>query len=273
MAEAEREIVHHFVDEAGDPTLFNRKGHLITGIEGCSNYFMLGKIEIEDPIALARNLEELRVELLADPYFRRVPSMQPESRKTAIAFHAKDDVPEVRREVYKLLSTMKLRFYAVVRDKQALAADVRQQNQRDSAYRYRENEQYDLLVRELFRKLHHVADESNVCFAKRGNTSRNAALRLALQQAEAEFKRSFGFSHPATTHVVSSTPADSAGLQAVDYCLWALQRLYERREDRFLELIWPHVYDIHDMDRVSGGKRGVHYTQRKPLNLAAFEKK
>jgi hypothetical protein len=29
--------------------------------------------------------------------------MQLESRKTALAFHAKDDIPEVRREVLSLL--------------------------------------------------------------------------------------------------------------------------------------------------------------------------
>ena len=36
------------------------------------------------------------------------------------------------------------------------------------------DEQYDLLVKELFRKLHHMADDVHICFAKRGNKSRNA---------------------------------------------------------------------------------------------------
>jgi hypothetical protein len=36
-------------------------------------------------------------------------------------------------------------------------------------------------------------------------------------------------------------------------------------------LIWPQVGEIHDLDRVEDGKRGVFYTKRKPLNLAAFE--
>ena len=198
--------------------------------------------------------------------------MQPENRKTAIAFHAKDDLQEIRREVYKLLLRRNLRFYAVVRDKRDLATYVQQQNSRDPNYRYRENEQYDLLVRELFRKLHDMADEVHVCFAKRGNKSRDVALRIALEQAREAFQRSFGFARPATNNVVSSTPPNSAGLQAVDYYLWALQRFYERREDRFLELIWPQVGEIHDLDRVDGGRRGVFYSKRKPLNLAAFEK-
>jgi len=266
-------VVQYFVDEAGDPTLFNRKGRVIVGDEGCSRYFILGKLEIEEPGVLAAQLATLRQELVADPYFKAVPSMQSAQRKTALAFHAKDDIPEVRREVYRLLLNAKVRFCAVVRDKTHLATYVQQQNVRDAGYRYREDEQYDLLVKELFAKLHHMADEVRICFAKRGNRTRNAAFREALEQAAEAFARSFGFTHPATNDVVSSTPPHCPGLQAVDYYLWALQRFYERREDRFLDLIWPQVGEIHDLDRLADGRRGVFYTKQKPLNLAALETK
>ena len=62
--------------------------------------------------------------------------MQPERRKTAIAFHANDDLPEIRREVFKLLSRQKVRFYAVVRDKRDLATYVQQQNEREQTFRF-----------------------------------------------------------------------------------------------------------------------------------------
>lgn len=272
MAEPGRQTIHYFVDEAGDPTLFDRRGRVIVSQHGCSSYFILGKMEIEESAKVERALEALRADLVADPYFKNVPSMQPGNRKTAIAFHAKDDVPEIRREVFKLLVKENLRFYAVVRDKRALATYVQQRNERDAAYRYRQDEQYDLLVKELFRKLHHMADDVRICFAKRGNRSRNAAFRAALEEAANAFERSFGFPHPAKNDVASSTPPKSVGLQAVDYYLWALQRFYERREERFVELIWPQVHEIHDLDRVEDGKRGVFYTKRKPLNLAALER-
>jgi hypothetical protein len=262
--------LHYFVDEAGDPTLFNSKGRVIVGDQGCSRYFILGKLEIEDPAGLDAELRRLRAELLADPYFKGVPSMQPEQGKTALAFHAKDDVAEVRREVYRLLCSARLRFYAVVRDKLHLASYVQQQNAREPSYRYRQNEQYDLLVRELFGKLHHMADQVHICFARRGTKPRNDAFRRALEQAGEEFARGFGFQHPAEQEVISSTPQHCPGLQAVDYYLWALQRFYERREDRFLNLIWPQVGEIHDLDRLEQGRRGVFYTKQKPLNMAAF---
>ncbi len=43
--------------------------------------------------------------------------MQPKACKTVLTFHAKDDLPEVRREVLALLRSIEgLRFFAVVKD-------------------------------------------------------------------------------------------------------------------------------------------------------------
>ena len=96
-------IRKYFVDEAGDATLFSEKGKVIIGSPGCSRYFILGVLDVPDPEALNTDLEALRAQLLVDPYFKKVPSMQPVEKKTLLAFHAKDDVPEVRREVFNLL--------------------------------------------------------------------------------------------------------------------------------------------------------------------------
>ena len=79
----------YFVDEAGDPTLFSARGQVLVGSEGCSRCFMMGVLDVADPTALAVAMQALRMQLLADPYFHGVPSMQPASRKTALAFHAK----------------------------------------------------------------------------------------------------------------------------------------------------------------------------------------
>ena len=64
MAEAGKETIHYFVDEAGDPTLFNRKGRIIVNEDGCSNYFILGKMEIDEPAEVEQALEALRADLL-----------------------------------------------------------------------------------------------------------------------------------------------------------------------------------------------------------------
>ena len=124
-------------DEAGDPHLFNRKRQVVVGNEGCSRFFILGKLDVVDPDGLATALNELRERLLAGPYFAGVPSMQPDQRKTTQMFHAKDDVSEVRRDVFKLLQDFEVRFYAMVRDKRVIAQKVLEHNRKVPAYRYR----------------------------------------------------------------------------------------------------------------------------------------
>jgi len=257
--------LHFFVDEAGDPTLFDAKGRILVGHEGCSKTFIVGKLDVEDPDVLRRALAQLRADLLADPYFKRVPSMQPERGKTALAFHAKDDVAEVRREVFKVLMGLNLRFYAVVRSKAALLDYVRQRNEREAGYRYRGDELYDTLVEELFRRYHPFADRLRICFAKRGSRSRTQAFRSAIEKAEARFERQYGTRRSAEVAITASTPPETSGLQAVDYCLWALQRHYERDESRYVELIWDKMVEIDDMDRIEGGRRGVVYNKKRPL--------
>jgi hypothetical protein len=70
-AENSPSIRHYFVDEAGDGTLFNSKGKILIGTEGCSRFFILGLLDVLEPEFLAKNLEELRASLLADPYFKK----------------------------------------------------------------------------------------------------------------------------------------------------------------------------------------------------------
>lgn len=265
-------LCNYFVDEAGDAILFNQRKQVVIGIPGCSCYFILGKLSIPDPASLGSDLQVLRAELLSDPYFRSVPSMQPEAGKTAVAFHAKDDLPEVRREVFKILMRHPMSFFAEVRHKRAVLTFVRQQNDRNPHYRYNENELYDSLVSRLFKNRLHKDAAYLIHFAKRGSRDRTAALLAALEKARRNFQRTWGTSTQAALQVVPTVPRHSPGLQAVDYFLWALQRHYERDEDRFLELVWPWVSLIHDIDDLRTADYGVYYTNQRPLSIAVRKK-
>ena len=55
--------------------------------------------------------------------------------------------------------------------------------------------------------------------------------------------------------------------------LGLVPRCYERHEDRFLNLIWPQVGEIHDLDHLEKGRRGVFYSKQRPLDRAAFATK
>jgi hypothetical protein len=137
MADLSKSQVY-YVDEAGDSTIFSRKGKILIGTEGCSRFFVLGLLEVGDIISLQNELKGLRKDLLGDPYFKGVPSMQVEAGKTAVAFHAKDDLPEVRREVYKVIRERDdLRFFSVVSDKFSTLAYIQSHQSHDPAYKYK----------------------------------------------------------------------------------------------------------------------------------------
>jgi hypothetical protein len=283
------ETQHLYVDEAGTPTLFHQSGKAIADTHGCSRFFILGKLEVAAPAALEEALAALRQEMLLNPLYARAESFKPERKKTALAFHAKDDLPEVRAEVFKLLAGMgqQLRFYAVVCDKLVLTEREVAQRAATPGYRFREDSVYDELMCELFAKFHHLADRYEVCVARRGTSTRTDAITAALAQAEVRFEHRFGFRRAqlGAWGITVLLSRQSACLQAVDYYLWALQRFYEAkrapntrqqvvdrdtgqpvREDRFLAAIWPQVGEIHDLH--IGPPRGTIYTARKPLVLA-----
>lgn len=271
MSDTQPAVKHYYVDEAGDPVLFSGSGKVLIGSEGCSRYFAVGLLDVPDAAALATDLNKLRADLLADPYFKDVPSMQPDAKKTALYFHAKDDLPEVRREVFKLLQRHPIRFSAVIRDKQAVLDYVRSRNERDSTYRYRQDEPYDYGVRRLFKERLHKHDGYNICFAIRGNSHRTAAFRQALEQARDNFARERGLTVTSQLNLKAAYPTTEPALQAVDYFLWALQRTYEKREDRFLELVWPQCSLVVDVDDTREAEYGTYYTKQKPLKAAALK--
>ena len=70
--------------------------------------------------------------------------------------------------------------------------------------------------------------------------------------------------------VVAAGPPRCPGLQVADYLLWALQRLYERGEERYIDLLRPAFRLVHDIDDTRAARYGVYYTKRKPLTAAAL---
>lgn len=219
------EIRRYFVDEGGDSTLFASKGRVIIETPGCSRFFILGLMDVLDPARLQRAFDDLRARLMNDPYFKDVPSMRANGQKTARTFHAKNDLPEVRKEVFTLLrNTDGLRYFAVVADKWRVLEYVRQQNERNPGHRYHPNELYDYLTRRLFKNLLHKDGGYEIVFSKRGKSDRTAALRQALEAARERFAKQWNVVSNAPMQVLAGAPSAHAGLQAVDYFTWALQR-------------------------------------------------
>jgi hypothetical protein len=226
-------------------------------------------VQTKRPKQVEEALKTLRGSLLTDPYFKDVPSFQPAVRKTAIQFHAKDDLPEVRREVFRLLITLDFKFFAVVKSMKNVLDYVRSRNAMDSRYRYQPNELYDLTVRMLFKHRLHKHRAYRVVFARRGQRDRTAALKEQLLLSRDRFLQQLGREAADTTlDLYPAFPKDAPSLQVTDYCLWALQRLFEREEDRYLGMLREKISLIHDVDDKCQKHYGCYYSRSKPLTLA-----
>lgn len=257
---------YYFVDEAGDDTIFAGKGMVVVGSPGCSRFFALGVAQIPDPVSLGSELDRLRQKLLLDPYLRDMPSMQMDEHKSALVFHAKDDAPEVRREVFALLRQHpEIRFQAEVKDKLAVVDYIRQRQEIEQGYHYRPNELYDHMVRRLFKNLLHKNDRYVIYFARRGNSLRTEALRSALDGARKQFEMQWRIRNDVQLDIIAMSPPACPGLQVVDYLLWAVQRAFERHEDRYIRYIWDLCALVHDIDDTRERGYGVYYNRRKPL--------
>ena len=273
------DVCHLYVDEAGTPDIFDAKGRSKVGTPGCSRYFALGMLEVDQPEKLATALTELREQLIRDPYFATAESFKPERKKTALLLHAKDDLPEVRVKVFDLLRAFRvaIRFRAVICDKETVRTREEAKRAASPGYRYDSDHLYDELARGLFARFSRMADRFHLHVAKRGAKDRNAALLAALEHAEGDFEASFGFSRGGKDawDATVTNPKTTVCLQGADYFLWALQRFYEPRvhpdtgevthEDRYLAAVWPQMSQIHDLS--FGPAQGTFFTAGNPLTL------
>lgn len=215
-----REIHHYFVDEAGDLTLFDRRKRVLIGQPGVSHTFVVGALLLLEPEARASRLEQLRARLLADPLLRSAPSMLPSSRKTALAFHAKNDLPEVRLEVFRALLQEHVKVFAAFRRKLRIADDFQASFRRSGQKRDIESV-YEQLLIPIFQPRLHKGDENRIVFARRGQSDRTHAFRSAIRLAKNRFEQRWHKGIDRPTEIRSALPHDFAGLQAVDYFLWA----------------------------------------------------
>ena len=253
----------YYVDEAGDGVLFGQKGRNRLADSGASLFFMLGMVQCMNDEAAANALAKLRTDLLAAPLYRTIPSMQPAEQKTARAFHAKDDHPEIRAKVFELLLTLDFKFYAVVKDMRKVLRYVESRNLMSARYRYDPNELYDLTVRMLFKQRLHQVDRYTITFARRGSSDRTEALQTELERTRQAFLEKHRMVHESTLEIRPAYPWEQPCLQIADYCLWALQRCYEKHEARFLHSLWPKVSFLHDVDDPEGKAYGTYLNRDK----------
>lgn len=90
---------------------------------------------------------------------------------------------------------------------------------------------------------------------------------MAIERAQENFVSKWGSRNFGKSELATAYPHESGGLQATDYFLWALQRLYERREDRYFAPLSAHYRIIMDLDDTRRKAYGEWYSDSNPLSL------
>ena len=243
-----------FVDESGDPTFYDRDGNLIVGQAGCSPILLLSFIETPNPQSIRQAVLDLQHEITHDPYLQDVPSI----RKTAVAFHAKDDMPEVRYRFFKLIAMLDFRAQFVVARK--IERVFRNSFQR------RESQFYDHLVTLLFENVLHRYQINHIYFAKRGSRSRQEPLTQAIREAVAHFEDKWDKPVISDFEVQAQTPQGEPCLSVVDYLNWAVYRAFTTGEMRYYRAVEEKVsllVDLYDTVKYPANR----YSKRNPFDM------
>jgi hypothetical protein len=231
------EINYYFVDESGDPAFYNKNGTLIVGNEGCSKILIMGFVESKNPKQIRTALDNLRKELLNDPYLLGIPSIE----KTKKVFHAKDDCPEVRQAVFKKLLELDFKAQFVVARKIEQVFRKR--------FNCNENKFYDHLISSLFQNVLHRYSNNRIIFAVRGSKNRQQPLNQAIIKAASTFEKKWNASifKKIEIDITAQSLLGEPCLQVIDYLNWAVYRAFTKKEMRFYKTIEEKVSLIVDL--------------------------
>lgn len=188
------------------------------------------------------------------------------TKSTSIAFHACKDVAEVQQEMFRLLPRLNATVQIAIRRKHEMFMESQELHARTGA-RLTPNMMYDDLVGPTLHGLIPRIKPTSVLFARRTNGDRIAALKKAVKEG-LEYR--LGTGDPTFMErmsVQAGQPSDAAGLQVVDYYLWAVQRLFERGQPRYFITVAGAYHRIIDLDDKRAGPDGTVYDADNPLTL------
>jgi len=243
-----------FVDESGDPTFYDAKGHLIVGEKGCSPILILGFISTDQPQIIRRELHRLQQELATDKYLLPVPSF----KKSLRAFHAKDDCPEVRQAVFKLIVNLPFESQFIVARK--IEKVFTKSFGRD------ENKFYDNMVSRLFENVLHEHTLNHIYFDKRGSRKRQQPLEASIRSGIERFEERWDTKIASQFSVNSQSATGEPCLQIADYMNWAVQRVFTKEEMRYFDFVKEKVrlvWDVYDLAKYPNN----YYHAGNPLDI------
>lgn len=230
-----QDIQYFFVDESGDSTFYNKRGNLIVGKNGCSPVLILGYITTSEPKELRKKLKDLQAEIIADKFYHEIPSFQ----KTKNSFHAKDDVPEIRKVVYEFISGLNFEAgFVVARKKDNIFKTKHKKNS---------NNFYFDIVSHLFKDIFNIHEKNLIYFSRKDSKNKHKLFENAIDLAKIAFEKNFVTNVQDKTEVFIQIPSEETCLQIIDYMNWAVYRAFVHREMRYYELIRHKVLFVEDL--------------------------
>ncbi len=245
---------YFFVDESGDTTFYDRNGNWIVGDEnGSSKILLMGFIRTTEPDYLRKKILQLKNEILNDDYLKDIPSM----KKTKIAFHAKDDCPEVRYKVFNLLRDLPFTCNTVVARKTEKVFQKHNGNTQDL---------YDSLITHLFKNVLQLSNNNYIYIATRGSKKRQEPLEEAIHNALLYTEDKLNHTIDSVQKILPQTPSGEPCLQIVDYCNWVIQRAFLKGEMRYYNFLKRKFGLIVDLNDYKKGWKNF-YTKKNPFDI------
>ena len=254
MQEPQNTKMYFYFDESGSPALLGHHGKDLLKLGLTSKTFSVGYIQTSNPHKLHVDLENLRKELMEDEYLKSIPSI----KNLKNGFHANKDCSEVREKVFKLLKKSDFEAYVIVARKEEAIFRNR--------FNMSEKRLYRFLVSELLKNRIHLYTDIDIYFSEMGNIVSEHNMKEAIDKAIEKFQSKWRKENNNNIRIFVQQPSHLPLLQVTDYILWAVYRVFEKDEFRYLDFIKEKIKLVHDIfDFETNPYYGAFYTEKKQL--------
>ncbi len=200
--------------------------------QGASQYFGLTTVTFFDDQQARADLEELRFELAWDEISHPGP------------FRASTDRQSIRNRVFETLQPHDFRVDATILEKRKAQPQLRTTEERFYGYAW-----YCHMER-IARQIAGASDDLLVVAASIGAKSKGKGFHYGVRNVMERFA-------PSHVTVTVQWPASvDVGLQIADHCSWAIQRKWERGDERSYILIKDRIETEVDIFR---GEKKLYY--------------
>lgn len=251
---------HRFLDEAGDTTFFGKGKAPIMGKDGVSKSFAIGMVKFNEPLNEVREkIITFQNKIATHPLYKDIPSVKKRVENGGFYFHAKDDLPELRKDFFDIINTIDCSIQIVVARKE-ITRFVHKHNAKDAEF------YADLLshlIKDKFKKHNRLV----LNIAQRHSSTKTNNLNLALEKAITRFIKKFNGAELQAKVVFNVLQFTQEPLLAIpDYLCWAVQRIFERGETRYYDYMINKislVVDLYDTEHYKNGEN--YYTIKNQL--------